>query len=315
MQVTANTRAFIEAQQYSQFILQNMYDGLLPGQFFRNVSDFGSGTTLNIKTVGTASIQDVEEDKAIVYTPIDTNTITMAITDYIGDGWHISDVLRQDGAQTEALQAMRAQESTRAIQEDFETKFLRVAAVGQLAAAINGVSHVGAVGAITPVQADAQKIIDEFARQKYAFDRANAPQQGRVAIVDAKVEYVLNTVGGLMANFDRNPQFQALLQQGFSSNHKFMFNLFGWDIYTSNRLHVLSAGDATAIGAGAAGQTANLFLNVLDDATKGVMAAWRQMPSVEGGRNKDLARDEYVTRARFGFGIQRRESLGLMLTA
>lgn len=314
MQLTTNTRAFIEAQQYSQFILQNLNDGLLPGQFYRNVSDFTTGTVLNIKTIGTASIQDVEEDKAIVYNPIDTNTITMSITDYIGDAWAVSDVLRQDGSQIEQLMAQRAQESTRAIQEDFETKFLKVAAVGQLAANINGVSHVGAVGAITATQVDAQKVIDEFARQKFAFDKANVPQMGRVAIVDAKVEYILNVVGGLMANFDRNPQFQAVIEQGFSKNHKFMFNLFGWDIYTSNRLHVLTAGDATAIGAGAAGQTANLFLNALDDSTKGVMAAWRQMPSTEGDRNKDLARDEFVTRARFGFGIQRRESLGLMLT-
>lgn len=315
MQLTSNTRAFIEAQQYSQFILQNLKDGLLPGMFYRDVTDFGSGTVLNIKTVGTVSIQDVEEDKAIIYSPIDTSTITMAITDYVGNAWYITDVLRQDGAQIESLQAMQAQEATRAIQEDFETKFLRTAAVGQKAANINGVSHVGVVGAITPIQADAQKILDEFARQKFAFDKANVPQQGRVALVDPKVEFVLNTVGGLLANFDRNPQFQALLEQGFSNNHKFLFNLFGWDIYTSNRLNILTAADATAIGAGAAGQVSNLFLSVLDDSTKGVMGCWRQQPTVEGGRNKDMARDEYVQRARWGFGIQRRESLGLMLTA
>lgn len=313
-QTTSNSRAFIEAQQYSQFILQNLHDGLLPGQFYRNVSDFGSGTTLNIKTVGTVSIQDVEEDKAVLYTPIDTSNITMSITDYIGDAWYVTDMLRQDGSQIESLMAMRGQESTRAIQEDFETKFLKTC-TKQSATPINGVSHVGAIGAITGVQADAQKIIDEFARQKYAFDKANVPQGGRVAIVDAKVEYVLNTVGGLMANFDRNPQFQALLEQGFSQNHKFLFNLFGWDIYTSNRLHILTAGDASAIGAGAAGQVANVFYNALDDSTKGVMAAWRQMPTAEGDRNKDMARDEFVTRARFGFGIQRLESMGLMLTA
>ncbi len=48
MQLTTNTTAFIEAQQYSQFILMNLHDGLLPGTFYRDVSDFGQGTTLNI---------------------------------------------------------------------------------------------------------------------------------------------------------------------------------------------------------------------------------------------------------------------------
>ena len=55
MQTTANTTAFIEAQQYSQFILANLHDGLLPDNWTRDVSDFGSGTTLNIKTVGVAT--------------------------------------------------------------------------------------------------------------------------------------------------------------------------------------------------------------------------------------------------------------------
>lgn len=43
-----NSTAFIEAEQYSAFILRNLQDGLLPGTFYRNVSDFGSGTTLHI---------------------------------------------------------------------------------------------------------------------------------------------------------------------------------------------------------------------------------------------------------------------------
>lgn len=45
----ANSAAFIEAQQYSAFILRNLHDGLLPSSFTRDVSDFGSGTTLNIE--------------------------------------------------------------------------------------------------------------------------------------------------------------------------------------------------------------------------------------------------------------------------
>lgn len=47
-QTRANSQAFIEAEQYSAFILRNLEDGLLPGTFYRNVSDFGSGTTLHI---------------------------------------------------------------------------------------------------------------------------------------------------------------------------------------------------------------------------------------------------------------------------
>ena len=35
MQVTTNTRAFIESEVYSDFILMNLHDGLLPESFYR----------------------------------------------------------------------------------------------------------------------------------------------------------------------------------------------------------------------------------------------------------------------------------------
>ena len=39
-QLTSNTTAFIEAQQYSQFILDNLHDFLLPEGMWRDVSVF-----------------------------------------------------------------------------------------------------------------------------------------------------------------------------------------------------------------------------------------------------------------------------------
>ena len=51
----ANETVFKEAEQYSQFIITNLHDGLLPDQFTRDVSDFGTGDTLNIKTLGSVT--------------------------------------------------------------------------------------------------------------------------------------------------------------------------------------------------------------------------------------------------------------------
>jgi hypothetical protein len=39
------------------------------------------------------------------------------------------------------------------------------------------------------------------------------------------------------------------------------------------------------------------------------------MPKVEGERNKDLRRDEFVTSARWGFGTQRVDTLGIYITS
>ncbi|MNZ69391.1 hypothetical protein D3C78_876880 [compost metagenome] len=89
-------------------------------------------------------------------------------------------------------------------------------------------------------------------------------------------------------------------------------SLFGWDIITSNRLHVATYNDSTTSLAGGVG---NLFMCVLDDQTKPIMGAWRRMPKSEGERNKDRARDEHVVRCRYGFGIQRRDTLGIYVTS
>lgn len=316
MQNTTNTASFIEAEQYSQFILSNLHDGLLPEGFYRNVSDFPSGTTLNIKVVGSATIRDQAEDEPIQYDPIDTSTVTLTITDYIGDGWYINDVLRQDGSQIDALHAARGIESTRAIQEHFETRFMETANDYQTfnaANAINSIAHRIYGGG-------ASRIIElaDFAHMKLAFDKAKVPAAGRVAFVDPVVEATLNTITNLV-NVSNNPMFEGMVTEGFARDHKFVRNIFGWDIYTSNRLPTNLAESAAVDRAGVnvttvAGDISNLFMCVLDDSTKPVMGAWRQMPAVEGERNKDLARDEYVTRARWGWGGQRQESLGVITT-
>lgn len=319
-QTTLNTQAFIEAEQYSKFILANLHDGLLPDTFYRNVSDFPAGTNLNIKVVGSATIQDVEEDKAIAYQPIDTSSVVLNITDYIGDAWYITDKLRQDGAQIEQLHAMRGMESTRAIQENFESKFLLAAGVtAQTPSSVNAINGFDHRWIADSAADNSHKLgLSDFIDMKLSFDKANVPQQGRICLVDPVSEAVLNK---LAANFtvDRNPQFQQLLEEGFAKTNKFLFNLMGWDIYTSNRLaRVPTAETITHRGvaetASAAGYVANTFMSVLDDSTKPIMGAWRQMPAVEGERNKDLARNEYVTRARFGFGRQRPETLGVVLS-
>ena len=73
----------------------NLHDGLLGEQFYRNVSDFGSGTTLHIKTIGSVTVQDAAEDVPLVYNPIESGEVTLTITDYKGDAWYVTDDLRK----------------------------------------------------------------------------------------------------------------------------------------------------------------------------------------------------------------------------
>ncbi len=315
---TENSTAFIEAQQYSQFIIENLQDGMLPEGLSRDVSDFGQGTTLNIKTVGTRTIQDVQEGVAMTFNPIDSSNVQLTITDYIGDAWSVSDELREDGSQIEQLAAAMAMESTRAIQENMETKFLQACYDAQTANSanlVNGIAHRYYGGG-----ASLQMELMDFAYMKFAFDKANVPSSGRVLFVDPIVELSINSITNLV-NVSNNPMFEGVITEGFAREHKFLKNIFGWDIYTSNRLAV-TGGDLTSVtdrdgGAvtGAAGNVANIAMCIADDNCRPMMRAWRRQPSVEGWRESELREDRFQTSARFGFGAQRVDTLGVILTS
>lgn len=309
MQLTDNTRAFIEAEVYSQFIYLNLHDGLLPESFWRNVSDFGSGSTLHIKSVGTVSIQDAEEDAPLIYNPIETGEIQFRINQYKGDAWYVTDDLREDGAQIDQLMSARSAESTRALQEVFETTFLKT--IGDYYAAtpgphlVNGFPHLHVSDATNGVMR-----LDDFLKMRLAFDKANVPAEGRVAIVDPVVEATLSGYVTLTSNI--TPFAVGIIEGGMARGQRFLFNLFGWDILTSNRLPINTYNDGTTTGTNYVG---NIFMSVLDDQTKPVLGAWRRMPKVEGERNKDRARDEFVVRSRYGFGIARVDTVGLVATS
>lgn len=306
MQLTTNTRAFIEAEQYSQFILLNLHDGLLPESFYRNVADFGSGDTLHIKTVGSVTLQEAAEDTPLVYNPIETGEIIFRITEYEGDAWYVTDDLREDGTNIDMLMAQRAAESTRAQQESVETKFLETCASPYLGVsdpfAINGWAH-------KIVSSDSNGVfqLESLVRMRLAFDKANVPSEGRVFIVDPVVEATLNL--NTTITHDVTPFGAELLTNGLARGQRYIMSLYGWDIIVSNRLHVAAANDGTNSLASA---VYNVCMCVSDDQTKPIMFAWRRMPKAEGERNKDRARDEFVTRSRYGFGVQRTDTLGVI---
>jgi hypothetical protein len=285
----------------------NLHDGLLPESFYRNVSDFGSGETLHIKTVGTVTLQEASEDTPLTYNPIESGEVTMQITDYVGTAWYVTDDLREDGSQVEALEAAQSAEATRAIQENFETRFLETCNTAQTDAdanVINGFAH-----RIASSKVDNVFDLDYLIDMRLAFQKANVPSAGNVFICDPTVEATLNKL--VTITTDVTPFAQQIIEGGMSNGMRFIMNLFGWDIVVSNRLNQGTFSDGTtSVTTG----VANVFMNILDDQTKPIMAAWRRMPKTEGERNKDLARDEYVTRARWGFGAQRVDTLGILIT-
>ena len=53
---------------------------------------------------------------------------------------------------------------------------------------------------------------------------------------------------------------------------------------------------------------------VADDSCKPVMHAWRRAPATEGWRAEEERADKYQVTSRFGFGAQRVDTLGVIIT-
>lgn len=216
----------------------------------------------------------------------------------------------------EALHSARAQEATRAIQENFETRFLATMEAGQTASdenVINGFKHRYAATGTNLTLSDADLIDMDL-----AFNKANVPMNGRIAIVDPVSAAAFAKRAQLTANLDAaGPVAQGLVKDGFMKEHKFVTSIYGWDIFTSNRLPEIAAGtdiDGTT-NAPAEGGVANLFMCMADDNCKPGMIAWRQPPKVETGRDRSKKRDEFDTTARWGVGVQRVDTLGVIVTS
>lgn len=209
--------------------------------------------------------------------------------------------------------AERAVESTRAIQEKFESDFLKTGAEYYASGGpgdgskneINGFAHL-----IPSTGSNNAFELEQLIKARLAFDKANVPAEGRVFICDPVVDATLN--GLVSINHDVSPFGKEILTDGLARGQRFMMSLYGWDILTSNRLHVADYDDSVTSISGGVG---NLCMCVADDQTKAIIGAWRRMPKSEGARNKDRARDEHVVRARYGFGFQRVDTLACLPTS
>lgn len=317
---TSNTTALIRAQVYSEIILDEIVKNqYLPEGLHRDVSDFQDGDTLNIPTFGEVVLREISEDVDIPVDPVDTGSITLTISEYVGAGNYLTDKVKQDSYKMAEFEAALPPKHLRAIKQRYETDLLATAndQTAGNANAINNYAHrFIASGTNQVIQ------LEDFIYAKLALDMADIPDEGRVAILHPNCEATLNALTNLV-NVSNNPQFEGIINSGFAKNMRFVKNIFGFDCFVSNRLpHVNSESiDTTAYvdaPSGSSSVTAgvvNQFMSAVDDLTKPYMGAWREMPVTEGVRNARRKRDEFYTSARWGFGLQRPQSLVSVITS
>lgn len=317
---TSNTSALIRAQVYSEVILDVIEDDFLPEGLHRDVTDFGDGDTLYIPTFGEVVLRDLTEDQDTPVDAIDSGQVTLTITEHVGAGSYLTDKLRRDSYKAAQFDAAIVPKHLRAIKERYETDLLATVNDQTLADpnTVNGLAHRFVANGTSQVIT-----VEDIIYMKLSMDKAGLPSEGRILIVDGLVEATLNGLTNLV-NVSNNPRFEGIVETGFGKNMQFIRNIYGFDVYVSDRLPRVASETINTSGisvpapsgnASVTGGIVNIAMCVADDMTTPIMGAWRQKPTTEGKRNVTKRRDEFYTTAEWGFGLQRNQSIIGLLTS
>lgn len=306
---TTSNDHLIRSNLWSSQIKEVLEDELMGMKYVDMITDFPDGDTINIPSIGQHEVYDYAEGQAVRYTAMDTGNFTFSITDYKASATYITNKMKQDSFYMGRLMSSFVPKQNRAIMKSIETDILAVGPNGQTASNLNTINgaHHRFVGSGT-----GEKIaVKDFARARFALQKANVPMTNLIAIVDPSVEYELSTQTGLL-DFSNNARWEGIVSTGISTGMKFIKNVYGFDVYVSQNLKTNTTSETINSVTAAAGVN-NLFFSAASDVLPFVGSV-RQAPTVDSEYNKDLQRDEYVTTCRYGFKLFRPENLVVVVT-
>lgn len=318
---TSNTSLLRRSEIWSAELKEILRDDLMAMGYVDMLTDFPDGDQFTMPSIGDARVDDYAEDQAVKYRPLDTGEWTFTISEYLSSGTFISKKSEQDMYYMSQLVSSFVPKQRRAIMEHFETEVFKqpnavLGATGNDQYTVNGARHKysggGTGGAVE---------VEDFAYAMYTLKKANVPQTNMVAIVDPEVEYQINTLTNL-SNVSNNPMWEGIIDSGVGNGMRFVKNIYGFDVYTSNYLDNTVSDSALNDRGGSGGSidwssnngTANLFFSAAGGDVVPWKAAWRQEPTVDTEWNKDYQRTEFVTTARYGVKMFRPENMVMVVT-
>ena len=303
---TGNTAHLVRSEVWSSQLKEVLEDELQAQTYVNWMNEFPDGDTFTIPSVGQAMVDDYSENNPVQYRAMDTGEFQFSITEYKSSGMYITNKAKQDMFYMNQLVSSFIPKQHRALAESVETKIMGLQSE-QTASGLNNIN--GAPHRFVGSGTNEVITVADFAKARYSLKKANVPDMNLIAIVDPSVEYTLNTLTNI-TNVSNNPRWEGIVSDGIATGMKFVKNVYGFDVYTSN--YLADANETVDSVTTAAGK-ANMFFSANSDILPFV-GAWRQMPIVDSEYNKDLQREEYVTTARYGVKLYRPENLVCILT-
>ena len=314
---TANMSLLTRSEVWSTELKEILRDEMQAQRYVRMLEGFPDGDQFTIPSIGQAQVDNYAEDTAVVYRPMDTGEFTFSVDKYLSSATYITKKAEQDSFYSAELMSRFVPEQERAIMAHFEATTFAAPESGVSAnseESIDGVGHRWAgsgTGAVITVA--------DFARARFALKKANVPDTNLIAVVDPSVEYTINTLSNLV-DVSNNPRWEGIVADGIATGMRFVKNIYGFDVYTSNYLATATDGALTNKAAspanvdfGTNNGKVNLFFSAAT-AAQAFVGAWRQMPEVDYEYNKDFQSHEYVTTARYGVKLYRPENMVRVIT-
>lgn len=298
----------VRSNLWSAQIKEVLLEELFATKYVDMISDFPDGDTLNIPSIGQAEVLDYDEGQAIRYTAMDTGNFTFTINKYKSSATYITNKMKQDSFYMSRLISSFVPKQHRAIAKAMEVDVLALGNAGQTASYpnnINSAAHRWVAAGTNNVM-----VPQDFAKAKYALQKANVPMTNLVAVVDPSVEYALATTTNIV-NLSNNPRWEGIVRDGMSTGMKFIANIYGFDVYTS--VNLPRSISETVSSRSVTNGVANYFFSAAPDVLPFVGSV-RQAPKVDSEYNKDLQREEYVTTCRYGYKLYRPENLVTVLS-
>ena len=313
---TANLTNLTRANLWSSELKEILQDEMQAQKYVRLLDGFPDGDTFNIPSIGDLQVDNYEEDTDVLFRPMDTGNFTFTIDKYLSSATYITKKAQQDAFYASQMESTFVPKQNRAIMAHFETTTFATPDSGVSANStelIDSLKHRWAAAG-----SGATMDVTDFARAAYVLKKLNVPDTNLVAIVDPSVEYTINTITNL-TNISNNPMWEGIVTSGIATGMRFVKNIYGFDVYTSNYLKTVTdsalavGASATTVNFGTDNGKLNLFFSAASDVNP-FIGAWRQQPEVDYEYNKDKQRHEYVTTARYGVKLYRPENMIRVVT-
>lgn len=299
---------------FSSQIKEAFRDETLAKQWVNINNELPDGVNLKINSFGELSMSEAAEGVSLPISRMDMGQYIFNIDEFQGIKVAFSDEFFEDDFMAPNALARTPMEMMRAFDVEYETKVLAIAnrADGQTKNAGNEI--FGRKHRFTASGSGRKLSLADFAYAKNALKKANVPLVGLTAIVDPSVEFDLDITANIV-DVSNNPQWQGIVETGMGTGSRFIRNIYGFDVYTSNYLDTYASGESaltnyagTTTAPVAGDKMAVFFANAGGD-TAPFIGAFRRQPSIKSWRDEAIGTEYHQMTVRYGLGLYRPENL------